>query len=133
MSYHKYNICLKSVNMILKKRRYNYIFLIINYNLEIEMLSDGRIEIGRIRSVKEWDARAGTRGQGPARSLLTANSPSLPAPPLALPPQVQGWRGARHGAVRGSPARASVVSPHYYRYVSASLRSSPRELEARSQ
>lgn len=99
------------------------------------MLSDGRIRIGRIRSVREeWDARAGTRGGRGLRGVYWRRIPlPSPPPPLALPPQVQGWRGARHGAVRGSPARASVVSPHYYRYVSASLRSSPRELEARSQ
>ena len=64
-----------------------------------------------------------------------APAPRLPPrrPPAAPPPQVQGWRGARRGAVRGSPARASVVSPLCYRYVSASHRSSQRELEPRPQ
>lgn len=64
-----------------------------------------------------------SRGQGPARSLLTA---PFPARRCHSPRQVQGWHGARRGAVRGSPARAPVVSPHCYRYVIKSLGSSTR-------
>lgn len=70
-------------------------------------------------------------GAGACAEFIDGAPPLLT--PFALPPQVQGWHGARRRAVRGSPARASVVSPHYYRYVSTPLRSWPRELDVHSQ
>ncbi|CAG9585407.1 unnamed protein product [Danaus chrysippus] len=78
------------------------------------------------------------RDQGPARSLLTAVVAPLPRPaarsPPAVPPQrllkfkVEAARAAQCEGVR--PAHRS--SALYSRYVSASRRSQPRELEPSS-
>lgn len=99
----------------------------LDLNLAIKLRTVGISDHGS--QGRASGTRGARRAGGSARSLLTA-PPSRP--PTTRPLQVQGCVGARRGAVRGSPARAPVVSPHRSRYVSASFASPSRELERRS-